>query len=79
MFLAVAGLALVHAFSVKLRFLDKIPRCRWLSFAGDSHLAGLDKGAVPVLTSRRFSKMLEGMTADHSAGALAIGPDVPKS
>lgn len=33
-FLAVTGLALVHAFSVKLRFLDKIPRSRWLSFAG---------------------------------------------
>ena len=33
-FIAVTGLALVHALSVKLRFLDKIPRSRWLSFGG---------------------------------------------
>lgn len=32
--LAAFGLALIHVFSGALRFLDRLPRSRWLSFAG---------------------------------------------
>ena len=32
--MAALGLALVHLGSVRLKFLDRIPRSRWLSFAG---------------------------------------------
>ena len=37
--LLAAGLALVHLFAGKLRFLDVMPRSRWLSFAGGISVA----------------------------------------
>lgn len=37
--LAAAGLALVHVFAGRLRFLDGIPRSRWLSIAGGVSVA----------------------------------------
>jgi zinc transporter ZupT len=37
--LAALGLSLVHLFAGKLRFLDGIPRSRWLSFAGGTSVA----------------------------------------
>lgn len=37
--LMVAGLVLVHTFAERLRFLEVIPRSRWLSMAGGSSVA----------------------------------------
>ncbi len=47
--LAVTGLALIHLFAGKLRFLDVIPRSRWLSFAGGTSVAYVFIHLLPEL------------------------------
>lgn len=47
--LAVTALALVHIFAGKLRFLDVIPRSRWLSFAGGTSVAYVFVHLLPEL------------------------------
>ncbi|MBZ8182834.1 hypothetical protein [Oscillatoria salina] len=49
-FLAVAGLALVHLFAGKLRFLEVIPRSRWLSVAGGASVAYIFVHVLPELS-----------------------------
>ncbi len=48
-FLAVAGLALVHLFAGKMRFLDVIPRSRFLSFASGISVAYVFVHLLPEL------------------------------
>lgn len=47
--LAALGLAVVHLFSSKLRFLDIIPRSRWLSIAGGVAVAYVVLHLLPQL------------------------------
>ncbi|MBD1937720.1 hypothetical protein [Microcoleus sp. FACHB-68] len=49
-FLFAAGLAIVHLFSGRLRFLDSIPRHRWLSFAGGASVAYVFVHIFPELS-----------------------------
>jgi hypothetical protein len=48
-FLAVTGLALVHLLAGKMRFLDVIPRSRFLSFAGGMSVAYVFVRLLPEL------------------------------
>lgn len=48
-FAAAIGLALVHVFGGKLRFLDQIPRSRWLSGAGGVSVAYVFVHVLPEL------------------------------
>ena len=48
--LAIALLVAVHLFSVKLRFLEVIPRSRWLSFAGGVSIALVFFEILPELS-----------------------------
>ena len=48
-FLAACGFALVHLFAGKLRFLDGIPRSRWLSAAGGASVAYVFLHLLPEL------------------------------
>ena len=47
--LAVGGLAVVHLFSSKLRFLDVTPRSIWLSIAGGISVAYVFVHLLPEL------------------------------
>jgi hypothetical protein len=47
--LAASGLALIHLFSSNLRFLDTIPRSRWLSVAGGVSVAFVMLHLLPQL------------------------------
>jgi hypothetical protein len=46
---AAAGLSLVHILAEHLRFLDVIPRSRWLSFAGGISVAYVILHLLPEL------------------------------
>ena len=59
--LLAAGLALVHLFAGKLRFLDVMPRSRWLSFAGGISVAYVFAHLLP--------EVAEGQEALLEAGA----------
>ncbi|HEV2130891.1 MAG TPA: hypothetical protein VGR27_07305 [Longimicrobiaceae bacterium] len=63
---AAAGLALVHLFAGKLRFLEAIPRSRWLSFAGGMSVAYVFVHLLPELVEAQEA-------VEHAAGeALAF-------
>lgn len=49
-FFTAAGLALIHLFAGKLRFLEGIPRSRWLSLAGGVSVAYVFLHLLPELT-----------------------------
>lgn len=46
----VAGLVMVHLFAARLRFLDGIPRSRWLSFAGGISVSYVFLHLIPELS-----------------------------
>lgn len=52
-FCAACGLALIHVFAGKLRFLDVVPRSRWLSLAGGVSVAYALVHLLPDLEERR--------------------------
>lgn len=52
---AVAGLALVHLLAGRLRFLEGIPRNRWLSFAGGVSVAYVIVRILPELSASENS------------------------
>ena len=49
--LLAAGLALVHLFAGRLRFLDALPRSRWLSFAGGISVAYVFAHLLPEVAA----------------------------
>ncbi|CAN5851326.1 hypothetical protein BH23GEM7_BH23GEM7_42180 [soil metagenome] len=59
--LAAAGLAMVHLFAGKLRFLDAVPRSRWLSFAGGTSVAYVFVHLLPELVEAQEA-------VEHAAG-----------
>lgn len=65
--LAIAGLMAVHLFGARLRFLDVIPRSRWLSVAGGVSVAYVFLHVLPELSAT------EAVLARTSgAGLLAL-------
>ena len=63
--LAAVGLAAVHLFAGRLRFLDVVPRSRLLSLAGGASVAYVFVHALPELER-------VGATLDRRVGALAF-------
>lgn len=68
--LLAVGLAFVHIFAGKLRFLDTIPRSRWLSMAGGVSVAYVFVHLLPELNERQhaFEHSTNGILAyfeDH--------------
>lgn len=51
--LLAVGLAIVHIFAGRLRFLDTIPRSRWLSMAGGVSVAYVFVHLLPELSERQ--------------------------
>ena len=51
--LLVAGLAMVHLFSGRVRFLDVLPRSRWLSVAGGISVAYVFVHLLPDLAEEQ--------------------------
>lgn len=51
--LSAVGLALVHLFGGKLRFLEVVPRSRWLSLAGGASIAYVFVHLLPELSERQ--------------------------
>nr|MDQ3590772.1 hypothetical protein [Actinomycetota bacterium] len=51
--LLVAGLAIVHLFSGRIRFLDVLPRSRWLSAAGGISVAYVFVHLLPDLAEEQ--------------------------
>lgn len=77
-FIAATGLALVHIFAGAMRFLDGIPRNRWLSIAGGVSLAYVFLHLLPELGERQ--EWLEatvgsvlGVTKRHTYLVALIG------
>lgn len=52
------GLAIIHLFASKLRFLDVIPRSRWLSFAGGVSIAYALVHLLPEL--EKYASIIAG-------------------
>lgn len=65
--LAALGLALIHLFSSKLRFLDVIPRSRWLSLAGGVAVAYVVVHLLPELQEhqRALQEVAGGTLEEH--------------
>lgn len=74
--LAACGLGLVHVFAGKLRFLDVVPRSRWLSFAGGTSAAYVFIHLLPEL--ERYQAELRSAAGgrlaylDHHAYLIAL-------
>jgi uncharacterized membrane protein len=73
--LVAVGLGLVHFFAGRLRFLDVVPRSRWLSFAGGTSVAYVFVHLLPEL--QQFQKVLEPAVGvlsylDHHAYLVAL-------
>jgi hypothetical protein len=51
--LVALGFAAVHVFSMRLEFLDRTPRSRWLSFAGGVSVAYVFLHVMPELAARQ--------------------------
>jgi zinc transporter ZupT len=68
------GLALIHLFASKLRFLDVIPRSRWLSFAGGVSIAYALIHLLPELEEYRkiIASAGEGAALEHALYLLAL-------
>ena len=64
-FLAVAILAVVHLLVHRLRFLDDVPRSRWLSFAGGAAVAYVFLHLLPELAAHE-----EALAEVGAAGPL---------
>lgn len=64
-FLAAAGLALVHLFARRLRFLEGVPRSVWLSFAGGVSVAYVFVHLLPDLGEHQ-----EAVSAASAPGFL---------
>jgi hypothetical protein len=64
--LAAIGLALVHLFAGRLRFLGGIPRSRWLSFAGGVSVAYVFLHLLPEVAEG------QEVIARHTGGVLAF-------
>lgn len=52
-FLVALGFAMIHILIGRLRFLDAVPRSRWLSFAGGVAVAYIFLHVLPELAARR--------------------------
>lgn len=67
-------LSLVHLFAGKLRFLDRIPRSRWLSIASGSSVAYVFLHLLPELTAAQNSieETLDGLVRGFSHQAYFI-------
>ncbi len=71
-----SGLGLVHVFAGKLRFLDVVPRSRWLSFAGGTSVAYVFLHLLPEL--KRLQDVLRPAPGhvlsylDHHAYLVAL-------
>lgn len=69
------ALATVHLFAGRLRFLDRIPRSRWLSIASGSSVAYVFLHILPELTAAQISleRSLTGAAGrmDHHAYFIA--------
>ncbi len=59
-FVAAASMALVHLFGYRLRFLDLVPRSRWLSLAGGISVAYVFVHLLPEL-ARSQSTLVEAV------------------
>lgn len=73
--LLVAGLVLVHLFAAKLRFLDVIPRSRWLSMAGGISVAYVFVHIFPELEEAQRSIGEKGQflpLLEHHAYMVAL-------
>ena len=74
--LAAVALASVHIFAGKLRFLEGIPRSRWLSLAGGIAVAFVFARLLPELAEaqERFGESAGGVFArlEHHAYLLAL-------
>lgn len=64
-FLFAAGLAIVHLFSGRLRFLDSIPRSHWLSLAGGA--------SVAYVFVHIFPELSEGQQSVEETNAFVLG------
>lgn len=70
---AVAALALVHVFVHRMRFLDVVPRSRWLSLAGGASVAYVFLHILPELAAHQDT-LAEAAGGDAFAGEqLAYG------
>lgn len=68
------GLALVHLYAGKLRFLDKIPRSRWLSIASGVSVAYVFVHLFPDLNERQEAIAQTGALAflEHHVYLMAL-------
>lgn len=64
--LAALGLALIHIVSGYLRFLDRVPRSRWLSFAGGVAVALVFLDLLPELA--RSQQVVTGAVSGDLSG-----------
>ena len=73
--LAVASFVLVHLFAGRLRFLEGVPRSRWLSFAGGISVAYVFVHVFPELAEAQeeLGGRGEGGWLDHHAYLVALG------
>ncbi|MBW3543851.1 MAG: hypothetical protein KY476_26685, partial [Planctomycetes bacterium] len=71
---AVAVLAAVHLFAGRLRFLDVIPRSRWLSIAGGVSVAYAALHLLPELGRKKgvFAEAGGAAWMEHSVYLLAL-------
>jgi zinc transporter ZupT len=69
-----AGLAAVHIAAGKLRFLDVVPRSRWLSFSGGVAVAYVFLHILPELSSHRetFGASLGGSAEAAEAWVYSV-------
>lgn len=68
------GLAIVHLYSGKLRFLDAIPRSRWLSMASGVSVAYVFVHLLPDLSKRQDAIAQTGVLAfiEHHVYLIAL-------
>lgn len=73
-FVVAAALALVHLFAGKLRFVDVVPRSRWLSFAGGISVAYIFMHLLPELEEGQetLRETLRSSLVEHPAYLLAL-------
>jgi len=70
--IAAVGLALIHLFASQLRFLDVIPRSRWLSVAGGVAVAYALLHLLPELQEYHEALNGIGFAEDHAIYALTL-------
>lgn len=74
-FLVVVGLMCIHLFADKLRFLEGVPRSRWLSFAGGTSVAYVFLHILPELSEAHQmmnSRWQRLPFADHQAYLVGL-------